>query len=1170
VNQKGEEGNYPPLEWFGAWDLEGALDLDMASAMCPECNLLLVQADDNYNANLGAAVNRAAELGADVISNSWGGLERAAETEEDSLYYDHPGIPLLFASGDSGYGAGYPSSSPDVISVGGTSLNKDSSKRSWHESAWSGAGSGCSIYEEKPEWQTDTGCANRTTSDVSAVADPKTPVSVYAKGWGGGGSKTPGWVLLGGTSAATPILAGIEARASEAERIKGARLFWEQGPEGKLFDVAEGYNGNCAPSIYLCSGRAGYDGPTGWGTPGAVRPGPPVVGAYEVSNVGLSKATLNGVVNPNGASTTYYFEYGTTTSYGMGEEVGSLSTGTSPVEVSAPITGLTWNTTYHYRIRAVNSKGSTYGADHTFISSRWSVQEQELEVSTDWLDAGGATKGDVSCSSASNCIAVGIHLVQFEIDGYKEELEEVEKGELPPGFLGPQYAYGNSPLALHWDGTKWTKLTPIVPHQVDDFIESRFYDISCTSSTFCMALGSNLAQRKEGEEGSSALVELWNGSEFTLAPAAVPSDIYTDAKGFRHWGLGEISCTSSTFCLATGSYTAKGEGGGSVSKQMTQVWNGTKWEIVANQAKAGAFYGVIDLACTSSTWCIAIGTDEKFAYTSRWNGSKWSTQTSFVGHFEGLTCVSSTSCMAVGAIPKAAHEEFEGLAQKWDGSEWTPTYPGTGLFEDVSCLTASWCIAVGHTGGHVDNNGYDLAPVLTASRWNGSSWTIEKPVMPPQAVITQESELARVSCKGTDCFAIGMFRNPTDRAPLVERLSLPPENLTPPVVSPSATVYEGVPESTTDGTWAGEIGSFSYQWQRCNAEGKECASISGATNINYTPVAADVGKTLVAKVTAGGAGGSSPVEAVSKPTAKVVALGQVSAFSLPTGSHPYEITAGSDGNLWFTMPDKDKIGKVTTSGTVAEYSLPVGTRPYGITAGPDGKIWFTAQGTNRIGFMLTSGAGWGTYSRPAGSAPVGITTGSDGLLWYTNWGTGKVGKFDPCCPKEYTEYTLPSGSGPSRITKGPDGNLWFVDVSKETINKMTTSGVLTGYAVPSKSAPTAITAGLDGCGCLWFTVYGKDKVGKIMTTGAITEYALAANSRPDGIALGPDGNLWVTEWGTNKKIARVTESGAVTEFSTPAGMSHMRGIVAGADNRMWFTAESTAEGGTDQIGAITP
>lgn len=1161
VNQKGEEANYPPLETLLSWDLESALDLDMASAMCPECKLLLVEANNEQNINLGPAVNKAAELGATVISNSWGGEERDTEAEEDSLYYSHPGTPIFFSSGDFGYGAEYPSSSSKVVSVGGTSLTKDQSKRGWHESAWTGAGSGCSAFEKKPEWQTDTGCANRSTSDVSAVADPKTPVAVYAKGWAEKGSKAPGWVLLGGTSASAPILAGIEVRASEAERAKGAKLFWEQGAEGKLFDVTEGYNGTCGESPYLCSGKGGYDGPTGWGTPGAARPGPPVAGAYEPSEIRPISATLNGVVNPNGGgTTTYNFEYGTTTAYGFIGNKKSIPTGTSPIAVSMPIAGLTGNTTYHYRIYAQNSLGKTYGADNTFVASRWSFQDEPLETERDWFDTdrSGSAHGGVSCSSASDCIAIGSHLVKYESDSYQET------------HIGERYLYGRSPLAEHWDGSNWVRLSPIVPHEIDDYIESPFYRVSCTSATFCMLQGENFDFRKAGEEGGLPLLERWNGSELTLAPAVIPSDAYVDAKGFRHVGLGLLSCVSSSYCLTIGGYQAKDPEGNPVSKNMTQVWNGKNWEIVATQAAEGAFVGPVDLSCISPTWCMAIGENTEAGaptvHISIWNGVKWSTQPStYSGIVQSLSCTSSTSCVMVGTNPKYGWEEYSGLARVWNGSSWTSSSPGAGRFEDVSCLEPNWCLAVGYTGSY-EKGGFLLPPRHVASRWDGSKWTVEDPPFPARSVASHTSELTAVSCKGTGCTAVGVFRDPAGIAPEAARLTLAPQNLTAPVVSPSTLVYEGVRESTTSGTWDGEAGSFSYQWQRCNAEGKECSNVAGATSSNYTPVAADVGKTLVAKVTAGGPGGSATTEAASNPTAKVQGVGGTSEYLLPAGSEPNGIALGPDGNLWFTEFGTSKIGKITASGTVTEYSLPSGSKPSDVTAGPDGKLWFTESGTTKIGKITTSGTVT-EYALAAGAKVNGITAGPDGKLWFTNCASSSnqsIGKITTS--GAVTEYPLSGSSCVSRIAPGPDGNLWFTQgVAESRVGKITTSGAITLYSLPASSNPGVITEGPDEE--MWFTIRKNKatKIGKITTSGAITEYPLSLEaSSPNGIVAGPDGNLWFADLGTGA-MGRITTSGTISEYGLPVGFKGPSQVAVGPDSRIWFTGP-----GSSRIAAMVP
>jgi subtilase family serine protease len=233
----------------------------MASAICPKCKILLVEADNNSFINLATAVNEAAALGATQISNSYGGSEFSGETSYDS-YYRHLGLAVTVSSGDSGYGVEFPAASQYVAAVGGTHLTKNSSSRGWTETVWSGAGSGCSRYEPKPSWQHDTGCSRRTVADVSAVADPNTGVAVYDT-YGG----DPGWEVFGGTSVAAPVIAAVYALA-------GAPVTYGSVPYGhtsSLFDVVGGSNGSCPSNKrYRCTGVTGYDGPSGLGTPNGI------------------------------------------------------------------------------------------------------------------------------------------------------------------------------------------------------------------------------------------------------------------------------------------------------------------------------------------------------------------------------------------------------------------------------------------------------------------------------------------------------------------------------------------------------------------------------------------------------------------------------------------------------------------------------------------------------------------------------------------------------------------------------------------------------------------------------------------------------------------------------------------------------------------------------------
>lgn len=255
IDQRGGT-SYPATDV--GWDQEQALDLDMVSAACPNCHILLVQGDDASITNLGAAVNKAASLGAKAISNSYGLTESSSLATYDS-YYTHPGIAVTVSTGDSGYGVQFPANSAHVTAVGGTSLSKATNARGWTESAWSGAGSGCSSYVAKPTWQTDALCKTRMVADVSAVADPNTGASVY----GPTSSTATGWMVIGGTSLSAPFIAGVYG-------ANGGAANYGSDPyahTAALFDVTTGSNGKNCGRTYFCTSGVGYDGPTGLGTP---------------------------------------------------------------------------------------------------------------------------------------------------------------------------------------------------------------------------------------------------------------------------------------------------------------------------------------------------------------------------------------------------------------------------------------------------------------------------------------------------------------------------------------------------------------------------------------------------------------------------------------------------------------------------------------------------------------------------------------------------------------------------------------------------------------------------------------------------------------------------------------------------------------------------------------
>jgi subtilase family serine protease len=282
VNQDGEQGSYPLAN--PDWEPEIALDTEMVSAICPNCHILLVEANSAdetiatsnpvQHSDLGAAVDTAVNLGATEVSNSYGTAGPEPDQTFFDHYYDHPGVAITASAGDQDYGTVWPAASPYVTAVGGTELVQDpATARGWSESVWGsvfpgvvpneaqGTGSGCSLWEPKPAWQHDAGCSGRTVADVSAVADN---VAIYDSS-----PEIGGWGVVAGTSIASPLMASVYALAGNAKSlVYGSYPYSHQS---SFFDVTQG--SNFTPSSvcgYLCTAEPGYDGPTGLGTPNGI------------------------------------------------------------------------------------------------------------------------------------------------------------------------------------------------------------------------------------------------------------------------------------------------------------------------------------------------------------------------------------------------------------------------------------------------------------------------------------------------------------------------------------------------------------------------------------------------------------------------------------------------------------------------------------------------------------------------------------------------------------------------------------------------------------------------------------------------------------------------------------------------------------------------------------
>jgi PKD repeat protein len=369
VNQTG--GSTPPAFSDPGWVQEISLDLDAVSAICPNCHILLVEANSSSLSDLNAAMQTAHTLGANQISDSWSATQSSAPAGT----YTFPGVATVAATGDAGYVGpyqdSYPAALPGVTAAGGTTLGPTSggaNPRGFSEGAWIGGGSGCASGIHKPAYQSDTGCHGRSYADLSADADPNTGLAVYANG---------AWYVVGGTSLATPVIAAYYA-------ITGANNStpqWAYGNAGAFNDIVSGSNGGCGAKIsYICTAGPGYDGPTGVGSisgdavAGAPGIGGPAIAAGSGGNTyTLSTrsdgATITAGIYPNGHDTKWWIQYWPASGGSVQQTpAADIGSGTTAVSVTGYPSHLAPSTQYNYQLVATNSAGTILGYTYSFTT----------------------------------------------------------------------------------------------------------------------------------------------------------------------------------------------------------------------------------------------------------------------------------------------------------------------------------------------------------------------------------------------------------------------------------------------------------------------------------------------------------------------------------------------------------------------------------------------------------------------------------------------------------------------------------------------------------------------------------------------------------------------------------------------------------------------------------
>ncbi|MGA9860269.1 MAG: hypothetical protein WBQ18_20550 [Solirubrobacteraceae bacterium] len=854
VNQNGTTSPLPPSAGSD-WEAEISLDLDAVSALCPQCHIMLVEANSSSGSDLDAGIAAAQGLGANQISNSW-----AAASSSPVGVSSFPGSTVIAATGDHGYLGGgtdaYPAAFPGVTAAGGTTLSgaTDGSLRGYSEAAWSlnssgqgwGGSSGCDLAEPKPAYQPDTGCVGRSYADVSADANPDTGLRVYDSGAGG-------WFVEGGTSLASPLIAAYEALTG----VNGTTPQWAYTDAGLLNDPTTGSSGNCAQSIsYICTAGLGYDGPTGVGSiSGAVVSGAPGIGGPAIGDgttnsytqtVSTNTAALAGGVYPNGLDTTYYWQYGTTTAYGQQTTAADLGAGTAPANAPATLSGLTPGVTYHYRLVAHNSLGTTYGYDYTLTTASLAnvapvnsvapaiagsaLQGQTLTASTgNWSPTptsyayqwqrssdGGTTWSDIAGATGST-YAVPAGDLGDDIQVIVTATNSYGTGAATSATVGPVASgapsVSSGPTASgHADqGQVLSAISTWSPSGTSYAYQwQRSTDGGTTWSDIAGATASTYALTG-ADLGAQVRVQMTavNGYGNSVVTSAPVGPVQNNAP------INTSVPTVSGTTQRTHTLTATGGAWSGVGNQLSYQWqrsvDGTTWTSISG--------------ATASTYNLAVpdeGDDVRALVTAT--------------NAYGVTSAPSAPTQIIAPYPPAntAPPTVTGTAQRgvilnatqgaWTGPDNVYSYQwqhdaGEG-YVNISGATGS-----AYTLGPADE-GTTVRVVVTATD--------------PDAAISEAS------------------------APTATVASAIPANTVAPTIT--GTVQRGSTLAANVGTWSGVGNGYSYQWQR-SSDGSTWTAIGGATQQTYVVGLADEHNALRVMVNVVNLDGSA--EAPSAATATV-------------------------------------------------------------------------------------------------------------------------------------------------------------------------------------------------------------------------------------------------------------------------------------------------------------
>jgi hypothetical protein len=753
---------------------------------------------------------------------------------------------------------------------------------------------------------------------------------------------------------------------------------------------------------------------------------PPTVAA-KLETSSQTGATLSGDITPNGLSTQYHFEFGTTSSYGTSVPVpdGSLSSELLTIQsVSRSISGLQPGTTYHFRLVATNAKGTTATPDQTFTTRAWEIQPtpNPAEASDSYLY-------DVSCEpSTSVCTSVG---------------KSINAGV-------------NSPVAQRWNGNSWSAQSP---DKKTGGLPTRLFGVDCPSETRCLAVGNY--QPSEG--GPALLAEIWNEGNWNVQTTPVPS-------GAASSELVAVGCSWTSECKAVGSAVI-----GGVKTAIAERWDSPTWTLMTVPIPEGASSSQLDgVDCIWSSVCVAVGRYTAGGSTKSlamlWNGTSWSPQTltapagAVQSTLLDVSCTKSpTRCTAVGGWKNSAGEQFT-LAYRFNGSTWTlqstpnPSGGIASVFQEVSCATETSCTAAGSwVGGGASNR-------TLVEAWNGTSWSIQGTPNPENAIF---SAFFGISCRSTTCIGVGWSTDGSGvDTTLAETSDLgqPPSITTKPASSSSrtkTTLKGTVNPNGSETTYQFEYGTTTGYGSKAPASPKSIGSGNSLVEVSEGIEGLAPETTYHFRLVATNAKGTTngPDQTFTTPSWEILSTPNPSGAS---DSNLYDVSCEPSTSICTA------VGKSTISGA----DSPIAQRW-------NGTSWSEQSAAKKSGTLPTRlfGVDCPSEARCLAAGSYQPTEGGPTLLAEI-WNEGKWSVYSPPIPSGATSSELVSIGCNSTAQCRAAGSAVIGGV-KTAIIEAWTSPNWTLMTVPIPEGATS--SQLDGIDCIWSSVCVA--VGRYTTSG---------------------------------------------------------------------------------------